>query len=406
MDFYLSWYTVPLLFGFLQGIVYIILLLVRGFRQERLADKLLAGVLLLLAMRISQWMLGYAGWYDRHNWESIFMFYFPFNLMILLGPTFYFYFRSLTNRNFQLKRKDIWHFVPGIILLGCYSVSFLVDIVAQYWIVGNALPEHFGTKGVMASFQQDYVLHFFQPLIMLSIVLYAMMTIKEYAAYKKYLYDHFSDTTPLEFHWIQIVLWTFVITFGFNFLYYITSFFVSFDYDNWWTSFMTMAIAIYFISISGFSVTRSAISLQYEPATVEDTEKKPTVILPELEEWKDKVQALMEKEQVYLNPDLTLQELAERLKTNTSVLSKAINSGFGQNFNNYINQYRVQAMQEKMLQPSYKHYTLVSIAFECGFNSKATFNRSFKKFTDMSPKVYLETQLAKKVVKSHPIVAG
>jgi len=116
-------------------------------------------------------------------------------------------------------------------------------------------------------------------------------------------------------------------------------------------------------------------------------------VLPEVEQWKQKLHLLMAKEQPYLDPDLTLQQLAEKLRTNTSILSKAINSGFGQNFNNYINEYRVNAMREKMVLPKYQNYTLVSIAFECGFNSKATFNRAFKKFTGMSPKSYLEQQL-------------
>lgn len=394
MDFYLSWYTVPLLFGFIQGVVYISLLLYRGFKQDRLADKLLAGVIFLLVIRISQWMLAYGGWYDSHDWKSIFMFYFPFNLMILLGPCFYFYFRSLTNTDFAFARKDWLHFLPGLVLLGCFTISFLVDVVALHWIAGQEFPQHFGTKGIMASFQQDYVLNFFQPLIMLSVLIYSVLTIREYTAYKKYLYNHFSATEQLEFGWIRFVLWAFVISFGLNLMNYMVSFFIEFDYGNWWNSFMIMAAAIYLISIPGFSFAHQIPELKYEPEQQADPSTTKTAALPEVELWKIKLTQLMESERPYLNPDLTLQQLAEQLSTNTSVLSKAINSGFGQNFNNYINEYRVNAMREKMVRPKYQHYTLVSIAFECGFNSKATFNRAFKKFTGMSPKTYLDQQLA------------
>ncbi|MFK7937497.1 MAG: helix-turn-helix domain-containing protein, partial [Saprospiraceae bacterium] len=192
---------------------------------------------------------------------------------------------------------------------------------------------------------------------------------------------------------IRFVLATFVIAFGLNLLNYLTSFFIEFDYGNWWNSFVIMALTVYLISIPGFAFAHQVPALKFEPNRKGGEVKSAPTVLPEVEQWKQKLHRLMEKEQPYLDPDLTLQQLSEKLRTNTSILSKAINSGFGQNFNNYINEYRVNAMREKMVLPKYRNYTLVSIAFECGFNSKATFNRAFKKFTGMSPKTYLDQQL-------------
>jgi AraC-like DNA-binding protein len=87
---------------------------------------------------------------------------------------------------------------------------------------------------------------------------------------------------------------------------------------------------------------------------------------------------------------LTLSELATKLNTNTSVLSAVINTGFGKNFNDFVNEYRVETFKRKAAAPDSKHLTLLAIAFDCGFNSKATFNRAFKKVTDLSPKAFLE----------------
>ena len=63
------------------------------------------------------------------------------------------------------------------------------------------------------------------------------------------------------------------------------------------------------------------------------------------------------------------------------------------NFNDFINHYRIEAVKEKLKKGEHKTSTLLGIAFDCGFNSKATFNRAFKKSTTVSPKDYLQKEL-------------
>jgi AraC-like DNA-binding protein len=88
---------------------------------------------------------------------------------------------------------------------------------------------------------------------------------------------------------------------------------------------------------------------------------------------------------VFLDPEISLSELAARLKTNNSLLSAAINQHFGKNFNDFINYYRVVAFQAAVKSPKNQHLTLLAIALDCGFNSKATFNRAYKKVTGNAP---------------------
>ena len=67
------------------------------------------------------------------------------------------------------------------------------------------------------------------------------------------------------------------------------------------------------------------------------------------------------------------------------MLSRVINSGFGQNFNDYVNEYRVREAERRLRDPRFRHYTLLAVALESGFNSKSTFNRVFKKLRGATP---------------------
>lgn len=106
-------------------------------------------------------------------------------------------------------------------------------------------------------------------------------------------------------------------------------------------------------------------------------------------QWKEKVVAIMEEHKVFLDPELTLTELAKKLNTNPSLLSKVINSCFQVSFNDYVNQFRVQEAILLMADSRYKNLNLLAIAYDAGFNSKSTFNRAFKKVTGHNPKNYL-----------------
>ncbi len=92
---------------------------------------------------------------------------------------------------------------------------------------------------------------------------------------------------------------------------------------------------------------------------------------------------------MYLEPELSLSDVATKLKTNTSILSAAINQNFNKNFNDFVNEYRVEEFKRLIILPESKNLTLLAVAYDSGFNSKTTFNRAFKKFTGLSPKEYL-----------------
>lgn len=99
---------------------------------------------------------------------------------------------------------------------------------------------------------------------------------------------------------------------------------------------------------------------------------------------------LMETERLFLQPELSLQELAQHLQTNPVQLSASINQVFGKNFNDYINSLRIEEFIEKYSADTNRRYTLLSLALYSGFNSMATFNRAFKKIKGIAPQEFLQ----------------
>ena len=91
----------------------------------------------------------------------------------------------------------------------------------------------------------------------------------------------------------------------------------------------------------------------------------------------------------YMEPDLSLNSLAEAMEISPSHLSKLINTYSNYNFSDYINSLRVEQSKNLLSDPDFNHYTIVSIGLECGFNSRSTFYSSFKKFTSRTPSEFL-----------------
>lgn len=126
----------------------------------------------------------------------------------------------------------------------------------------------------------------------------------------------------------------------------------------------------------------------------ETEESKSNVLIPEDEQeyYKLKLQQLMAENQIYTTENITLRSLAEEIGLHANKLSWLLNEVLGKNFNEYINGLRVEAFKEKALESAYRNYSLLGIAYECGFNSKSVFNDFFKKSEGMTPSAWLKKQ--------------
>lgn len=118
--------------------------------------------------------------------------------------------------------------------------------------------------------------------------------------------------------------------------------------------------------------------------------KKPLLDESTASNMRNNLLTHLENNKPQLNPELSLRSLASELDIHPNQLSWLLNDGFGKNFNEFINHYRVEAFKKMAVDPENAHLTILAIAYDCGFNSKTVFNTYFKKETGMTPKQFLK----------------
>jgi len=104
-----------------------------------------------------------------------------------------------------------------------------------------------------------------------------------------------------------------------------------------------------------------------------------------------KLELLCKEQHIYTDSTLNREKVAEKLGISPGYLSQIINTVTGDNFANYINQYRVEAVKEMISNPEFENYNLLAMGLESGFTSKTTFYKAFKKVTDLTPNEYKNT---------------
>jgi len=374
-----------LLIFFFHGVVFSYLLLRKGFFYKNRASKWLSFLLFLCALYIAPYMLGYANWYANKITREI-LFFVPFMQVLLIGPVIYFYTKSLLNNQFKISKKDWIHFIPAILYL-CYSlIVFITDkfILDEFYFYADG--------------RDKDLANWYQIAGVISMGFYLVLSLKHYSKYKKLVYDKVSFADSILFQWIH----NFLVAFLAILILRVLLFILNPEWGEFGSQFwhyIIFSFVVLYISINGYAnavkmaflsdVNSESINV-FSDAEKEDKPKQENINQKEIEFWKQKIIELIDKEKIYQNPKLTLTDVSKLLETNTKTVSKSINSGFEMNFNDFINHYRIEAVKEKLKKGEHKKSTFLCIAFDCGFNSKATFNRAFKKSTGLSPKDYLQ----------------
>jgi AraC-like DNA-binding protein len=377
-------FSSTLLIFFFNAIVFSYLLLGKGIAESRNHSKWLAGFVFLGGLYIAPFMFGYANWYAKGSYRE-FLFFFPFQQVFLLGPVFYFYLKTLLNENLKFTRKDLLHFLPAILYLIYTLVVFVTDklILDEFYFYADG---------------QDKDLDFwYQMAGLISMLFYLLASLRLYLNYRRLSLQEASFADEIAFEWVR----NFILAFSLILLLRVLFFIINpewgeFGRKYWY--YLCFSILLLYIAITGYTNTiRTGIklnpalldNLDIEPLQLEQVEDARADDSEDQEKWKGRIEQIFEAEKLYRNPGLTLTDLATRLGTNRNVISRVINQEFDMNFNDYVNERRVESVIEKLRSGEHVETTLLGIALDSGFNSKTTFNRAFKKLTGATPKQYI-----------------
>lgn len=380
-------YSTPLLILVLQGLIFAGLLLHKYTQKKSLSYVLLSVILCIACYHRTTYTIGFMDWYDTFRNSKIN--YYLINLGLIFVPLIYFYVRSITVSDFRFKRKDILHFVPGI---------FFILIKLVILIYDASQPGFADTQNgyLVQNFQWKYVDPFVMAFSYIQETVYLVLTFQLYYTYRKNIQQYFSNAFSLELNWIRNFLLIYTALFVYGLFQSIIDLAIT-DLSwtqRWWLQFLN-ALAIIFVGVKGyFTDTDKLRGLNFDgnkgPISGQ-SEKQNHKITSEVSQKIETIAVYFKTERPYLDPELNLITLSQKLQLSRAELSETINSGLGKNFNDFVNGYRVDAVKQMLAEGKQEQLSLLGIALECGFNSKATFNRVFKKLAKISPTEYLKT---------------
>ncbi len=386
MEFNVSFQTASLFFFFIQGLLFAGLLVARGREYGHRPSYWLSFFIFLCACYIVPFMMGYSGWYGKDGYRE-FLFFVPFQQFFLIGPVIYCYTKSLLDADYRLRGKDWLHFLPG----GLYLLYSLVVFVTDVWVLN-------GDYYFYADGRDKDLAPWYQFTGLLAMIGYSGLSLRQYNRYRTRIFEELSYADTVVFSWVRqyLVALLFIMTLRIIFLLLLPSFG---SFGKWFWYYLGFAVLYYFIALAGYTnVVKSLAPLHWRRQKVgaaapviapipevDNPEEDPE----EMNFWKPKMLALMEEDRLYENPTLTLNDVADHLGITSKQVSGIINRGFAQNFNDFVNTYRVEAVKRKFARGEQNQFTILGIALACGFNSKTTFNRVFKRVTARTPVQYL-----------------
>lgn len=345
-------------------------------RPQLLADRFLAAWLFIIAIEMVLALLQVTV-LDNLPYEIPFLVV-PF----VYGPFLYLYTKSMISEKPEWKWIELFHFLPFFLFLG---LGFLFKNSPGE----TSLSFSWAHPGKWAKV-------IYEILIISSITTYSVLVFILLWKHRKVIREEFSYRSGrITLNWLLFVSIVIYVSYVLTFLSAgVQMIFIRLPFDPKIFSFTGLTLFSFAFSFYGYR--QSGIYYDGEPEVVPIPNgissvkyAKSGLKREDLIRYVEMMQDLMEKKKLYVNPELTLAEISEQLLIPRHHLTQALNTELGKNFYTYINELRVKMFMDRVVEPKYKDFTFLAIAFDCGFNSKSTFNSVFKKFTGFTPSEYL-----------------
>ena len=290
------------------------------------------------------------------------------HLAFLVGPLLYFYVKSLLDYQFTLSKRDLYHALPFVIVIVCSL--FIVLLTERLYLFRYPGRIYFSSAILIQSF------------------IYIGASLRSLRSHGLSLGSFLSYIDDIKLSWVRFFMSGFVVAWLIH-----LQFFVGWDVlrrPQW----CPYATSLYFLTAFLFFNGMVYLALR-KPEIFHQNQKYRTSDLTENEkkEYREKLISLMRSEMLYLNPSLTLTEIAAKLNLPPRHVSQIINETLQFNFRDFVNKFRIEESKRLLAKPE-QQLNIMGVALDAGFNSKSAFNSAFKRHTGVTPKEYKKQLLA------------
>lgn len=373
MIFASGFFKTIILLGALQGIIVSCLLFF--LKKNRQKNRLLAALIFLMALASFNLYANYENWFNSDALRFISNFV-PMVIVMPFGPLIYFYIRSVVDPSFTIAKQQRVHFLPVIIDI----VPQLAVIIFIVGVFAGAIKNNPGPWG---NFIDTYNTYADIPRWM-SVSFYVVLSAKYLSALKA-KNKGVLNGQAINFKWLQQFIRVFLV-FQVLWFIFLVPYVIPKYYDalmntvDWYPIYVPLAVMIYWLGIKGYLVSQQD-NASLKKAATSNSALTAAVIHQTIASLKK----AMEEDRLYLNSNLNLNMLAQHTNLTQKIISAVLNQHVHKSFNEFVNEYRVAAFKEKIQLQQMENFTIAGIAYECGFNSQATFQRTFKEATGTSP---------------------
>lgn len=340
-------------------------------------------------------------------------------VILLFAPLFYLFVLSVSTPDFVFKRQHALHFLPSTAILLLHLPYLFFDHATRIGYLSNGVRLKADSNAVLYL----YVLYTLGVYVLfnIQILFYGYLAFKKYKQHKKYIGNHYSYTENISLNWILALIISFILLFSINEVLYL----IGFKQHNLSQIFYNVSMLVITLfagyrgmlqkelvqrtmnpilptelvdfgsqastlptSIDELSAVEESNEMDYgEETLVNETQKYAgSGLTPEQKQLLiSKLEFVMTTEKLFVNSNLTVEDVAVHLETRPKHISQVINEHYQRNFYNFINYYRILEAQHLLVSEEFEKYSIQGIAQMVGFVSKSTFNAAFKKQTGKTP---------------------
>jgi len=304
----------------------------------------------------------------------------PTVTQLLDGPLLYLYLLVLTQGKEKLNRYTLLHFIPFVLYVFLYSHILFQsgDAKIEYvyaWLNGTVSMEEMIREGILFG------------IILMHILFYLFLSLRYIITYEKKLLTVYANK-KMFFSWLKLFIYFFITTIVVTVIFTVGV--IVFD-----MRFSIVYRILPIITTASICVVAFFVAIQSDihigidvSGQIRNADQHPLLPESEVKRIVLMVNRVMKQEKIFKEADLTLSDLATKVGIKRNQMSYILNNYFRENFYDYVNRHRIEEVKQILATTGNDDINFLNIGFAVGFNSKTTFNTSFKKITNMSPSEY------------------